>query len=98
MGYGDLFLSCSRVATILQKINPQWDGERLFHETRKIVGAEVQAINYYEYLPKILGSSMSAVLGNYTKYDPDVDPTIANSFTASAFRFGHGMLQVCDHK
>ncbi|KJH50886.1 animal hem peroxidase [Dictyocaulus viviparus] len=83
----------NRIVTILNHLNPQWDGERLYHEARKIVGAELQAIVYREWLPKILGAAFSSVVGDYQGYDPNIDPTIANEFTSAAFRFGHGMIQ-----
>lgn len=83
-----------RIAAALMRLNPSWSGDRLFQETRKIVGAEVQAILYKEFLPKVLGNSMAAHIGPYEGYKPNVDPTISNVFTTSAYRFGHGMLQV----
>uniref|UniRef100_A0AC34R5D8 ShKT domain-containing protein n=1 Tax=Panagrolaimus sp. JU765 TaxID=591449 RepID=A0AC34R5D8_9BILA len=82
----------NRVARVLQTLNPGWSGDRLFQEARKIVGAEIQAVTYREFLPKVLGNSMSSVIGPYNGYNPNADATIENGFTTSAYRFGHGML------
>ena len=30
----------NRVAAVLRRLNPHWDGDRLFHEARKVVGAQ----------------------------------------------------------
>lgn len=78
----------------MHSTNPSWSGDRLFQEARKIVGAEVQVILYNEFLPKVLGDAYKNVIGSYQGYNPEVDPTISNVFTAAAYRFGHGMLQV----
>lgn len=39
----------------LHRLNPHWDGERLFQETRHIMGGAWQYIVFNEYLPIVLG-------------------------------------------
>ncbi len=45
----------NRLEQRLHRINPQWNGERLFQETRRILIAQWQYIVYEEYLPLLLG-------------------------------------------
>ena len=54
--------------------------------SRKIVGAQMQIITYDSWLPHILGPVGMKKLGYYSKYDPDIDPTISNEFATAAFR------------
>lgn len=82
----------NRLVNQLRQINPQWDGDRLYQEARKIVGAQIQAITYREYLPKLLGSAFETSVGSYKGYDPNVNAGTANHFMAAAFRFGHAMI------
>ncbi|XP_058033763.1 peroxidasin homolog isoform X3 [Ahaetulla prasina] len=86
------FREHNRIATELLKLNPHWDGDTIYHETRKIVGAEMQHITYSHWLPKILGVVGLKMLGEYKGYDPNVNSGIANEFATAAFRFGHTLI------
>lgn len=46
----------NRIASELKELNPHHDGETLYQEARKIVGAEMQHITYAHWLPNILGA------------------------------------------
>nr|XP_022314517.1 peroxidasin-like isoform X2 [Crassostrea virginica] len=81
------------IATELHEVNPHWDGNILYHETRKILGAMMQHISYKFWLPQIIGESGMNKLGSYKGYDPSVDPSISNEFATAAFRFGHSLVQ-----
>ncbi|KAM7439485.1 hypothetical protein ABFA07_011151 [Porites harrisoni] len=89
----------NRIARKLKQINTGWNGEKVFQETRKIIGAMMQHITYNEYLPALLSRRMrrqyGLVLksrGFYTGYDASVDPSIANSFATAALRYGHSTV------
>lgn len=49
----------NRIAVQIAAINPHWSEERMFQETRKIVGAVIQHITYREFLPIVLGNTNS---------------------------------------
>ncbi len=63
--------------------------EAIYQKARQIVGAEIQAITYNEFLPALLGSRG---LGPYRGYDPNVNAGITNVFSTAGFRLGHSML------
>lgn len=56
----------------------------VYERVRKIVGAEIQAVTYQEYLP-----SLGVELPEFTNYDAEVNPTISPEFAVAAFRLGH---------
>ena len=79
----------NRIAGDLLNLNPHWNAENLYQETRKIVIAQWQHIIYSEYLPKILGEKYRK---KYDGYDPNVDASISNGFATAAYRFGHSQI------
>ncbi|CAJ0958538.1 unnamed protein product, partial [Mesorhabditis belari] len=82
----------NNIAGQLQNINTHWNQDRVFHETRKIVGAVTQAIVYQEFVPAILGPFFQRLVPQYRGYDSTVNPSILNEFSSAAFRL-HGMIQ-----
>ncbi len=85
----------NRIAKELTSMNGKvWSAERIFQETRKIVGAMLQKITYEDYLTKVLGSTAyDIVMRKYTGYRPCVDASIPNSFAAAAYRYGHSLVR-----
>lgn len=90
----------NRLTRNLAHLNPQWSDERLYQETRKIVGAILQHITYREFLPIILGPDVMKIFdiklskdGYYNGYSDKVSATAANGFATAAFRFGHSLVQ-----
>lgn len=65
------------------------DGDGIYQLARALVGAEMQAITYREFLPALLGPG---ALPPWEGYDPDLDPGIANVFSTAGYRFGHSMV------
>jgi len=63
--------------------------EEIYQRARAIVGAELQAITYYEFLPALLGP---ANLDSYAGYEDMVNPGVANIFSGALYRVGHTML------
>ncbi|KAM3726272.1 Peroxidasin [Dirofilaria immitis] len=83
----------NRIATKFLEINPHWDGEIIYQETRKLIGAMLQVITYEHWLPKVLGpDGYAELIGPYRGYDSEVNPTLSNSFSAAALRFGHTIV------
>ncbi|XP_078703752.1 uncharacterized protein LOC144928896 [Branchiostoma floridae x Branchiostoma belcheri] len=89
----------NRIARRLSQLNPHWDDDRVFFETRKIVGALMQKITYGEDLPHVLGPAAMTKFhltllqsGFFSGYDASVNPTISNVFATAAYRFGHSLV------
>jgi hypothetical protein len=76
-------------AGLFRLLDPSLDDDQLYELARAMVGAEVQAITYREFLPILLGPN---ALPPYTGYKPNVNPGVSNVFATAAYRVGHTML------
>uniref|UniRef100_A0A3Q2CXT9 Eosinophil peroxidase n=1 Tax=Cyprinodon variegatus TaxID=28743 RepID=A0A3Q2CXT9_CYPVA len=84
----------NRLVKELHQLNPHWSPETLYQEARKIIGAIHQILTWERYLPRVLGEgAMTRLMPPYQQYDPDMDPSIANTFATAAFRFAHVTIQ-----
>ena len=84
----------NRIARELQALNPFWSDELIYQEARKIVGAIIQKIVYYDYLPIVLGrENFDIVIGEYEGYKDDVDASVPNVFATAAYRYGHSLIR-----
>ncbi|CAG9584353.1 unnamed protein product [Danaus chrysippus] len=90
----------NRMAQELAHLNPHWSDEKIYQETRKIVGAMIQHITYREFLPIVLGPEVMRLFelellpkGYFKGYSAKTNPNPASSFGTAAFRFGHSLVQ-----
>lgn len=90
-------------ADTLQSFNPSWDDERVYQESRRIVGAEIQQITFNEFLPILLGQEYLQRFqlkplepGSEQEthlYDSNINPSVTNEFATAAYRVGHSLIQ-----
>lgn len=76
-------------ADLYHAANPGAEDEEIYQFARMIVGAEMQAITYREFLPTLLGPG---AIKPYQGYKAEVDATISNEFATAAYRLGHSLL------
>jgi len=74
----------NRLCEELKATNPSWTDEQLYQTAKRQVSGMIQAIVYEEWLP-----ALGIELPEFQKYDPTIDPSISNVFSAAAFRYGH---------
>jgi len=88
----------------LATLNPKWNDETIFQEARRIVGAEMQHITYYEWLPSIIDQGALKIFGLLNTSSTDcknvnaqckavVSGPGSNEFATAAMRFGHSTIQ-----
>jgi peroxidase len=76
-------------ATRIGNANRFLSDEQIYQAARARVIAEIQSITYNSWIPALLGPN---ALGNYTGFKANVNPGIANEFSAATFRLGHSLL------
>ena len=79
----------NRLADLIASNDGSLSDEDIYQRARKIVGAEMQAITFNEFLPAMIGSA--APLAEDFSYDFVNDASITLAFSTAAFRFGHSM-------
>ncbi|MGI9535213.1 MAG: peroxidase family protein [Thermodesulfobacteriota bacterium] len=79
----------NRLAENIAQENPDYDGDQIYYNARRIVGAQMQHITFNEFLPALLGPGP---LYPYQGYFPEVNANIINIFSTAAYRFGHSAL------
>lgn len=79
----------NRIAAEISATDSSLSDEQIYQSARQQVIAQIQHITWNEFLPAILSQDE---FSEYTGYQADVDPSIANEFSTAAFRFGHTML------
>lgn len=94
--------------TFSRRLHPDYTGEQIYQEVRRIVGAQLQVITYRHWLPIILGDQVNTSklfhsiklfpkqglreLGPYRGYNSSVNPSVSNVFATAAMRFGHTLV------
>ncbi|NES24473.1 MAG: PEP-CTERM sorting domain-containing protein [Symploca sp. SIO3E6] len=79
----------NRLAEEIAAADPTLSGEEIYQRARKMVGAQIQAITYNEFVPLLLGDG---AIEAYSGYNDTVNASISNEFSTAAFRVGHTML------
>ena len=79
----------NRQADLIAEAEPSWSDEQIYQKARKIIGAEIQVITYNEFLPELLGQDNPPP---YTGYKPEIEASITNEFSTTAYRFGHSAV------
>ncbi|KAG5868999.1 hypothetical protein JTB14_007128 [Gonioctena quinquepunctata] len=89
----------NKIAKQLAIVSPQWNDEKIYQETRKIVIAEYTHIAYYEWLPLLLGENILydkniiyKRVGQVRDYDERVSPAVLNEHATAAFRYFHSLI------
>jgi len=80
----------NKIAEQLKELRPDWNDERLYQESRKIVIAVKQHITYTQWMDSLLGRFNNIRTNDRMLhqdfYSPKIDPSISMIFSTAAFR------------
>ncbi|XP_049809964.1 peroxidase-like [Schistocerca nitens] len=82
----------NRIAESLSVINPHWDDERIYQESRRIAIACYQHITYEEMLPLFIGLEAFQKYFQSYAYDEELCPGTYVEFTSVCFRYFHTLV------
>lgn len=82
----------NRLVDIIAAQQPTLDEEQQYQLARKIVGAEVQAITYKEFLPALLGTGTSVPKVEQYSYHSGHNAEITTAYAQAGFRYGHSTV------
>ncbi|XP_045190108.2 peroxidasin homolog pxn-2-like [Mercenaria mercenaria] len=82
----------NRIAKLLADVNNKWSDERLYQETRKIIGAQIQHIVYTEMLPVLIREAELEKFEVKKEYNycKSCDASMTQAFSM-AYRYHHLM-------
>ena len=93
------------IAGELTRLNPTWNDEKLFQESRKIMIAINQHIIYNQWIPVLIGKELyektglkPLASGFFMGYDKNQDPSLLNEMATAVLRFGHTLIKHQMHK
>ncbi len=86
------------ISDYVDTINKKDKDDQIYQYARHILAAQWQNIVYKDWLPIVLGEKTMAQFRLNPDYRRDrycdkTDPSLRNSFSTAAFRFGHSMIQ-----